>query len=361
MAELAQTSVETIVTEILAGIGSEREREILARRFGLYEPKQTLEQVGAFLGITRERVRQLEKSVIMSLRVAAEDSSHTISKIEKDLLRHLHELGGAARIHDVAARFYQTKNPSATQVARVSFLADLAPHVTTLPETDLHYQAAAIGTQHDEKQLKTHIDTAVKTITAHGEPLTTEELHEKLDHNHPDQVRAIASLSKHLSAFNDKWGLAKWPSVNPRTIRDKIFVVMQQSGEPMHFSEIASHIEAAGLSTHRVTTQAIHNELIKDERFILVGRGKYALADSGLKTGTVCDLMEEVLTGEKMLSRDEIMKRVLRIRDVRPTTIALNLQNKPQFRRVERGMYTLDLSAKVAAKKRGRKTARVAA
>ncbi|HEY8316692.1 MAG TPA: sigma-70 family RNA polymerase sigma factor, partial [Gaiellaceae bacterium] len=51
-----------------------RMRRVLALRFGLDgETPQTLEEVGVGLGITRERVRQLESRALRELRIAAPD------------------------------------------------------------------------------------------------------------------------------------------------------------------------------------------------------------------------------------------------------------------------------------------------
>jgi DNA-directed RNA polymerase delta subunit len=110
----------------------------------------------------------------------------------------------------------------------------------------------------------------------------------------------------------------------------------------MHFNEIAEAISESDFKRKDVTTQAIHNELIKDKRFILVGRGIYALKEWGFKQGTVADVITEVLkdAGEP-LHRDEIVKRVLKKRFVKETTILLNLQGKDQFKRTAKATYTL--------------------
>lgn len=172
--------------------------------------------------------------------------------------------------------------------------------------------------------------------------MTVEQLDSKLDYEHPDNIRAMASLSKQLATLNGLWGLSKWPTVNPRNIRDKIFVVLEAKKEPMHFNDIAAAISSSDFRRKNVTTQAIHNELIKDSRFILIGRGIYALSSWGYAKGTVAEIITRVLreAGEP-LTREEIVKRVLHARKVKETTVLLNLQNKELFDKVDKESYKL--------------------
>lgn len=331
------------VKDILGTVEREREREIVARRFGLYDRKETLEQIGELLGITRERVRQLEKAIMIRLKIAAEEGTRLphIAQLERYLVRHLHEMGRVARVSDLSERFGKDGQPERNR-AHVAFIAELAPHVAVIEENDYYYHSVGIKEHHDEKKLRSHVDQIVDTIKKHGEPLTTEELHAKVDHEHPDHVRAIARVSKHLAELKDRWGLTKWPSVNPKNIRDKIYVILEENGKPLHFSEIASAIKASEFKRKDVTTQAIHNELIKDKRFVLIGRGIYALNDWGYNKGTVADIITDVLKKEgKPLHRDDIVRRVLKHRQVKETTILLNLQGKPQFKRVAKATYAL--------------------
>ena len=110
----------------------------------------------------------------------------------------------------------------------------------------------------------------------------------------------------------------------------------------MHFSEISKKIKQSDFKRKDVTTQAIHNELIKDDRFILVGRGIYALKEWGFKKGTVSDVITDILKkANEPLHRDEIVKQVLQNRYVKETTILLNLQGKKQFKRVAKATYAL--------------------
>lgn len=331
------------VNDILKVIEQEREREIITRRFGLFDRRETLEQIGELLGITRERVRQLEKAILIRLKIAAEDNKvPAIHDVERTLIRDLSETGRIGRVHDITERLVG-KEHDARHRAHVAFIAELSPNLVVLTENDHYHHAISIKEHGDEKKIKANVDEIVKTIKNHGEPLQIEALHAKLRHEHPSHVRALASTSKHLAHLKDNWGLAKWPTVNPKNIRDKIYVILAENGEPMHFSDIAKAIKGSAFKRKDVTTQAIHNELIKDKRFVLIGRGIYALDNWGFSKGTVADIISDVLQNAKEpLHRDEIVKRVLKSRQVKETTILLNLQSKARFKRVAKATYTLD-------------------
>ena len=130
----------------------------------------------------------------------------------------------------------------------------------------------------------------------------------------PSQIRGLASLSKKLANLKDVWGLAKWPTVNPKNIRDKIYVILAGNGKPMHFSDISKAIKESDFKRRNVTTQAIHNELIKDKRFVLIGRGIYALDSWGYSKGTVSDIIADILrkAGE-LLHRDLLRSEERRV------------------------------------------------
>lgn len=349
MSEAPQTEkvvdIKAAVAAIIDSIEQEREREIVTRRFGLYERKETLEQIGELLGITRERVRQLEKAILIRIKMQAERGElPDVTVTEKVVIRTLSDMGRVAKIQDLTDKLLGKKS-DARERAHIAFIAELAPHLTVINETDHYYQAVAIAEYGDEKKLRKEIDAILKTIKTNKEPLSLEELHEKLSYEHPNHVRALASISKHLASLKDMWGLTKWPTVNPKNIRDKIFVILTEAAKPLHFSEIAEAIKDSDFNRKDVTTQAIHNELIKDKRFVLIGRGIYALDSWGYSKGTVADTIADVLKkSTEPLHRDEIVRRVLKSRQVKETTILLNLQSKPQFKRVAKATYTFDAS-----------------
>ena len=336
-------NLELIVNDILSIIDQEREREIITRRFGLFDRRETLEQIGELLGITRERVRQLEKAILTKLKNATENGKvAAVNNIEKVLVRELSEMGRVARVSDLADKLLGGTS-NAKDRSRVAFIAELAPGLTVVDQNDNYYHSVGIREYGDDKKIRDEVDRIVSVIKKHGEPLTIEQLHDQMSYEHPSYVRALASVSKLLAHLNDSWGLIKWPTVNPKNIRDKIYVILTETDRPMHFSEIAKSIKNSDFKRKDVTTQAIHNELIKDQRFVLIGRGIYALDSWGFSRGTVADIISEVLKkSPEPLHRDEIVRRVLKSRQVKETTILLNLQSKPQFKRVAKATYTFE-------------------
>lgn len=333
--------IESIITDTLGTIEREREREIIARRYGLFDRKETLEQIGELLGITRERVRQLEKAVMARLKAMADAGQLPhIQEVQAVLLEEVQAMGKVARVSDLSARL--TKESSRIDQARVSFLAALSPKIAVVDENDYFHHSVGIADEHDEKSIKDLAAKVIDTIKKIGEPTTIDKVAEQAKLNSPEHTAALARTSKHLATLNDKWGLIKWPTVNPKNIRDKIYVILQEHGKPMHFNEIAGSIKTSEFKRKDVTTQAIHNELIKDKRFVLIGRGIYALKEWGYSKGTVADIIADVLkkAGEP-LHRDEIVKQVLKSRQVKETTILLNLQGKQQFKRVAKATYAL--------------------
>jgi hypothetical protein len=332
------------VAKVLAVIDRPREREVIERRFGLNGTKETLEQVGETMGITRERVRQIEKATLIRAKLSLDNGKNpSFDTAETELVKTLHELGRAAKTDILAEKLFGVSDQKSR--ASVTLLAELSDKMVVVTENDRYFPAIVLSDKKHYKTAKKAIDDIVDALKNHGTPVDVDGLFAEVrdaKYEHPLEVGAMASLSKQVSTLNGLWGLTKWPTVNPKNIRDKIYVVLQQAGTPTHFGDIAAAVKSQRFRRNDVTEQAIHNELIKDERFILVGRGIYALSEWGYKKGSITDVIEDILKQESPLHREEIVRRVLKVRQVREATILLNLQNKPQFTRVAKAQYAYE-------------------
>ena len=337
--EKTTLNTEVLVQGILNSIDREREREIVSRRFGLFDRKETLEQIGELLGITRERVRQLEKAVVTKLR----ETGHNlpgIAETQATMLEALSKTGESARITVLSSML--TAENTRTDQSRLAFLTELCPEISVIQDDDHYFQSAGNGAVHDTATMKKEVETIVEAIKKHGQPIETKELVKLVGMKDVTFVNSLATTSKKLATLNGRWGLVKWPTVNPKNIRDKIYVILSENKQHMHFNEIAEAIKDSDFKRKDVTTQAIHNELIKDKRFVLIGRGLYALKEWGYDKGTVADIITQVIKeAGKPLHRDDIVKNVLKSSFVKETTILLNLQSKPQFKRVAKATYDL--------------------
>lgn len=327
--------LQQLINSALEVLKKDRDRLVVAKRHGVAgEELATLESIGQQLGITRERVRQIEKAALS--RIAESDATDTeLSRAVTDVIS---QYGGLVAFDELLD---QLQIPADNYPA-VAFLVKLYPRVLYLSENDDHTTLVTDIKRYNPKDVSQRHAQLVEAARQLGRPVKFEHLLKSSELSDPTEaMEQLARVSKVLIDFESLWGLQSWPEVNPKSIRDKAYLVLKRVGRPMHFSEIAQAVTQLKPNAKQVTTQAVHNELIKDSRFVLIGRGIYALSQWGYKAGTVSDIIEEILREESPLTKDEIVRRVLTKRQVKPTTIVLNLQEKPQFERVGKATYKL--------------------
>ena len=329
------TLLEKVVKDILKTIGEERERQIISHRLGLFDQKRTLEKIGQYLNLTRERIRQLEKSAIESLQSSQAYLTPRFKKVEDMIVEHLREAGNVVRVHDLADKMID-KPVKAIHQTQIIFVAKLSPKLIVIDENEHHHAGVTLAEFHDSDETIQHIEAIIDHIEDHGQPIKIHRIQRLVDKFGRQHVHGLATLSKKLAFLNDVWGLHNWARVNPRTITDYIYLVLEESEGPLHFSEIADRILNSSFSRKAVTTQAIHNALIKHTDFVLVGRGLYDLRSRGCQPGTVAEVIQRILEegNNQPMEREAIVKKVLESRKVKVNTINLNLQSKPQFRRI---------------------------
>lgn len=357
--------VETLNT-LLANL-VEKERSVLTRRFGLGQPqKHTLEEIGQSYGITRERVRQIENLSIkklVELRLLKEE----IRGAESLVVQLLEQYGGVMEetffLENVLN--YMTAHPDAE-----NSLLFLAEHIFS-ENIDRVYQDREFNNlwrlgAADVEFLKSVITELVRIIEVNKEPLKLEELMSRFKSSeyYLANKERILSLTTMLEATEedidkilesylrasrkikqdifDNWGLISWGIVNPKKINDKIYLTLKKAGRPMHFTEIASTINENAFDGKVAYSPTVHNELILDEKYVLVGRGIYALSEWGYKPGNVADVVKEILQEEGLLTKDQIIDKVLAKRNVKRSTVYLSLMNCPEIKKNDKGKYYLE-------------------
>lgn len=322
----------------------ERTRNVIERRFGLAgQERETLDSIGKSYGVCRERVRQIEDSGINFIK----------KELEKPLYRDVFQyfINNFKRTGNLKREdlFLCKMTPSEFQNQTLFWLTLGDPFFRFSENNDYHslWTINLDSFNFAQKVVSTFIQRFQKDekLIAQDEIfyIFKKEFGPKEKLNQ-EAVVSYLEISKKIDNNSDGFfGLKNWPEVNPRGVKDKAFLALKKAGKPLHFNEVTSFINQLDFnSQNKALPQTVHNELIRDSRFVLVGRGIYALKEWGFVPGQVRDIIEEVLKQNKnSLSKKEIVEKVLKQRLVKENTILLNLQNKKYFSRDNQGKYTL--------------------
>ncbi len=331
------------VTKRLLSVLAPRAQDVLNSRFGLGNDtkRMTLEAIGKKYKITRERVRQIENYSITNIRKSKE---YTKEKAVFDELKEtITALGSIISEHALLEHLSKDKS---TQ-NHIHFLLFVGEDFTKEKEdTEFKHRWSV------DKELAKKIHSSLRTLystLSDDEILLESDMVEKFLENVKEvsekyKNEEIAKRWLALSKLIDKnplgeWGKSKSANINAKGMRDYAFLVIRRHGSPIHFREVAKLItELFHKKAHVATT---HNELIKDPRFVLVGRGLYALSEWGYMSGVVKDVIRTVLQKNGPLSKEDIIKKVLKERYVKENTIMVNLQNPKYFKKSKDGKYTV--------------------
>ena len=330
------------ITKQLVSCLKDRTKDIIVQRYGLADnaEKKTLESIGDQYGITRERIRQITNFAVSSIKESShfENTKDVFGEL-KDILRNK-----GKTLSESDTLFHLAGNDELAQ-NHIYFLLVLGDDFTKIKEDDefnhrwtvhadhaskVHEALRALHNEISEEDIIPEKDI-ISSLKKYGEKIVGESINEEV-------ARTWLNLSKVIgqNAMNE-WGRTVSPSINPRGVRDLAFLVLRKEGSPMHFVEVANKISA--YFGRLANSATVHNELIKDGRFVLVGRGLYALTEWGYKYGTVRDIISYIIKSEGPSSKEDIVKKVLKERYVKENTILVNLQNRDYFKRNKEGRY----------------------
>ncbi len=305
----------------------ERQKIVISRRFALSgEPKrETLESIGQGFGITRERVRQIEKDGFSKIKQKIDSCKPIFLSFKK----RIHNNGDFKKESLLLKELGKEK-----QQAQVYFLLTLAQDFERFQgskDLDVFWTTNQKTFNLAEK--------VVAGFCAHlkkiNKPISLKELKKPFSLS-PAVLTSYLEISKNIQQNSEGlFGLKDWPEINPRGVRDNAYLVLLKTKQPLHFNQITKLIDKA-------LPQTVHNELIKDPRFVLVGRGIYGLRAWGYEPGLVKDVIFKVLkTARAPLTKHQILSQVFKQRFVKENTILLNLSNRKYFSKNLQGKYQI--------------------
>lgn len=337
-----------LVLQALFAELQEREQQVLSRRFGLAgEEPQTLEMIGKHFGVTRERVRQIETGSVKKLKKVL-SVSNELKLVEQVLHQVLHQHGGVMEENHLLDSMLSERREERMHRAIVLFVIErlLSDKLDLFNHADHYHRSWKLVTV-EQPTVESRVSKLVDLVKSHSEPVHEEDLVQKavehLDEANERLVCGHLRIAKRLKQnIFGQWGLSEWTSITPKRMNDKIYLVLKHVKKPMHFTEIAQKINELGFD-HKIAYPAtVHNELILDEKYVLVGRGIYALSEWGYEPGVVSEVIRRVLErAAKPLTREEIVEKVLEQRLVGKSTVHLALMNKNHFAKRDDGLFIL--------------------
>ena len=314
----------------------QRTQAVISRRFGFETgSKETLEAVGKGYQITRERVRQIENFGMAKIR---EKTQAVPQNVFPYFAQQIKGFGGFKKEDSLLQELGGSDSKP-----YVLFLLNIDNQFKRFPETDNFFSVWATDPNSVNRAQKIAM-SFIKELEKKNKPLVLEDSRiYKANRANPAAVFSSIELSKNiLTSAEGLCGFANWPEINPRGIKDKAFLVLKKENKPMHFTDVADLVQANEQHKKPYLFKTVHNELIKDNRFVLVGRGLYGLREWGYEPGHVKDIIFSALKkSQKPLPKRKIVDYVLKQRFVKESTVLLNLNNRNYFQLDDKGRYTV--------------------
>lgn len=338
-------SATKIINTLWDGL-SDRQKEVLTGRFGLDKAGKTLTlaALGSKYQVTRERIRQIEASGIAVLRgkIVQSDACNDILERCRKFLR---DNGGVAR--EEVLVIYAGEFAEGITRNQLSVLMEASRAFYHNPGDRNHFAFYYLDKQ-SLKSAVAFVDQWSAFLKTKKDQVLDGKYHDLLQeflkkkNVRRDIADSYLSITKkiHQSPYGDI-GLAEWLEIKPKTIRDRVYLALKKKKAPLHFRDIAKAINQMPGVKHAASAPTVHNDLIRDPRFVLVGRGMYALAEFGFEPGTAKEVISRILKKHGPLKPKEVIDHVQKVRFFKANTVLVNLQNKSNFERQSNGTYRM--------------------
>ena len=346
---------------------SKRDLDIIKKRFGLnHENVYSLEEIGVYYDISRERVRQIEFKIISKLTELIYDSSKS-QKIQlqenfvqeykrvKDSLLNLKYI----LTEEEVRRFFQGKygmSEESESFSSLKFLMELFGYCPVPVKNNGYRGSTKLAWCLKEKFNKAYIEkifSYLSTLLDRPEKFKFFDMVVSLnkgkgDRLDKDLIEMVLKLCVEIEKLDNEEDTYQIKFECLPSAAERAFRVLRENGDPLHFSEIAKTINQVELNLgkrKRITVTNLRNQLIADDRFKPIGRsGLWSLFDwDNVTTKTITQLMEDSFHElGKRLSVKEVYQYVIAKRpDASFRSVSVYLSNTDVFIRVDKNQYAL--------------------
>ena len=349
---------KALIENMLARL-PERQQGVIADRYGLWDGiAETLQDIGDKLGVTRERIRQIEATGLRRLRrvfghQAVKD--FVLQKLSIYLASEPDKTCGILSEDEAAAALADDCSAEEAALA-ASFLQDLdAPGQSVFARHLIEVEPGIYCTENGvAAECRVLLELIESTLQQHQKPLSERRLYDDLANRSagPLTPRQVARIGRLLAISpsvmrlrNGTIAFSKWTEFRRRDSTSLVEATLRLLGRPGHFREITQKIGSLFRDAGSVNERTIHNAIIREQRkFVWVKSGTYGLAAWGLKRPPfIKDRLVELLSESLYpLPFWHLKEKVLEVCNCREDSVRMTLDLNPRlFKKFEGDQYGL--------------------
>jgi predicted Zn-ribbon and HTH transcriptional regulator len=345
---ISSQKVEEITKDLLSKL-KQRPSEIISRRFGLLDKgPMVLGKIGEEFNITRERVRQIECDCFKKLQEVPK--TEEFEAIIVRAVQIVNQCGGFCEKRTLKKKL--KADISEKEMNQMMLILNSSKELSFKKgKLNLRGFWFLRNNKIDGEVVKSHI-FILRHLKEYKVPQSFEEVMNFLKGTEWEEFFAgekgkkrlemVLRMSRIISKnILGEWGLKNWKIISQRGAREKAYLILRKYDKPLHFRKITEFINKHW-DEKRALPQTVHNELIKDERFVLIGRGIYGLHNWGYPQGTVREIISSFLIEQDQpVEKELIVEYVLDKKQVKKTTVIVTLADRVLFQKDELGRFTV--------------------
>jgi len=352
-----------------------RNLDVIQKRFGIDgSPEYTLDEIGTYYDVTRERIRQIEAKTIKQLGEILSGSltpkDWTLPQIISDSYVRLRKRLGEFDLLVTKRQLDSllTGEYGATLESGYLNLFMETFGYAKLTESALGFRGVIEESWYEKSRYnKSDLEAIFISLNA---ILGSPKKHPLFDILVSIKKKAKlkisnAEISAAIAAVSDFEKVDDVISVRIECLRsaaDKSFRILDVHGKPLHFSKIAREINLLSKKQtdfSPLSERNLTNQMVSDPRFIPIGKsGEWGLSDwDQCKNITIVKALEQLLhQSGKPLTLDELRSGIKAQRpDASEKSIMVYLHDANLFTRVSKGVFGLKNWRLTAVQKRERK------